>query len=468
MCENRTMRKVIAVALLVIAFAIAGCGGGSSSSGSNGEESKSGQQVVADAAKAAEAASSVHISGQTSGVGRPAFQIDMTIVKGKGAQGSVTIGNDTVDLMVIGEDTYIKAGAGFWSSFGDPVDSTVAPTLEGKWVKMPTTVAQLGPFATFTDSKSFFDALRSASGTFTNKGATTYKGQSVVAIDNQGTLYVANTGTPYPVAAVTNGSGEGGTITFDGWNEADTLTPPAGAIDLPGLKDTSASPNDGSGDGEDISIATGTPKVGNSGTSGLIGATDVAKLFRGIPQNGLVLGDPNAPVTLIEYIDLQCPICAQFETSELEPLIEKYVRRGKLKIKMQPWSILDRSPDVHDSDRGQKATIGAAAQNKAFNFAQVLYRNQGTEDTGWMNDKMISDIAASVDGLKPFQLATDANSAATQGVIASITNWANANPTEMTGTPTIYLVKGDGKPQWFYTGVPDLGNLEAAIDAQLE
>ena len=67
---------------------------------------------------------------------------------------------------------------------------------------------------------------------------------------------------------------------------------------------------------------------------------------------------------------------------------------------------------MHDSDRGQKATIAAAAQNKAFNFAQVLYDNQGTEDTGWMNDAMISNIAASVDGLKPYQLATDANSAA--------------------------------------------------------
>ena len=35
-----------------------------------------------------------------------------------------------------------------------------------------------------------------------------------------------------------------------------------------------------------------------------------SEALKGIPQNGFVLGDPNAPVTLVEYIDLQCPICA--------------------------------------------------------------------------------------------------------------------------------------------------------------
>ena len=56
--------------------------------------------------------------------------------------------------------------------------------------------------------------------------------------------------------------------------------------------------------------------------------------------------------------------------------LQKYVRTGKLRIKVEPWSILDRpGTGVTDSDRGQKATIAAAAQNKAFQFAEVLYFN---------------------------------------------------------------------------------------------
>jgi len=222
----------------------------------------------------------------------------------------------------------------------------------------------------------------------------------------------------------------------------------------------------GLGDGPTITIASGTPTVGSStNPNALLGATDVAKLFKGIPQSAFVLGKPNAPVTLIEYIDLQCPDCDQFETQELPTLVKDYVRTGKLKIEMQPWSILDRTPAEHDSYRGQKATIAAAAQNKAFNFSEVLYDNQGTEGTGWMNDATISNIAASVDGLKPYQLATVANGSATASVIATITNFANAHPSQMTGTPTLYLAKGNSAPAYFGTGVPSLGNLEAAINA---
>jgi protein-disulfide isomerase len=170
----------------------------------------------------------------------------------------------------------------------------------------------------------------------------------------------------------------------------------------------------------------------------------------------------------VEYIDLQCPNCLAFEQQQLGPLITKYVRKGKLKINMQPWSILDQTPDVHDSNRGQKATIAAAVQNKAFNFAQVLYDNQGVEDSHWMNDATISNVAASVDGLKPYKLATDANGGATRSVINGITNWAATHPSEMTGTPTLYLIKGSGDPEYFGTGVPTLASLEAAIDAKLK
>src|SRR5947209_14394470 len=168
-----------------------------------------------------------------------------------------------------------------------------------------------------------------------------------------------------------------------------------GFVLVAALAASPAGASSGSGDGPAISIASGTPRVGSSASpNALQGAADVAKLFKGIPQAGLVLGDPTAPVTLIEYVDLQCPLCQQFETTELPQLVEKFVRPGKLKIELQPWSILDRTPDVHDSLRGQKATIAAAAQNRAFNFAEVLYDNQGPEDTGWLNDAMISKIAA--------------------------------------------------------------------------
>ena len=241
------------------------------------------------------------------------------------------------------------------------------------------------------------------------------------------------------------------------------------------LGKSSGGGTNGLGDTLTLHLEKGTPAVGNSRTSAMQNATDVATMFKGVPQNHFVLGSPSAPVTMTEFIDLQCPDCQQFELSELPALVQNYVRTRKLQIKMEPWSILDRTPDVHDSARGQKATIAAAAQNKAFQFAEVLYYNQGTEETGWMIDGVISRIAASVDGLKTAQLISDANSPATAAIVRQVDAAANVltrkyPPTETSGfngTPGIFLSKGNGPLILFHNvaGVPDLTSLEHEIDA---
>ena len=105
----------------------------------------------------------------------------------------------------------------------------------------------------------------------------------------------------------------------------------------------------GTGDGPTIKIASGTPTVGSSTSQNVLNAAAVATLLKGIPQHQFALGKPTAPVTLTEYIDLQCPICGQFETTEFGPLVDKYVRTGKLRIVMQPWSILDRTSWADES-----------------------------------------------------------------------------------------------------------------------
>ncbi len=241
------------------------------------------------------------------------------------------------------------------------------------------------------------------------------------------------------------------------------------------LGKSSGGTSNGLGDSLTLKLQSGTPAVGNSSNSTMQNATDVAKMFKGIPQDHFVLGSPSAPVTMTEFIDLQCPDCQNFETTELQPLIDKFVRTRKLKIRMEPWSILDRTADVTDSDRGQKATIAAAAQNKAFQFAELLYWNQGTEETGWMIDGVISQLAAGVDGLKPAQLISDANSPATAALVRQVDATATSlsqkfPPTAnsgFNGTPGIFLSKGNGPLVLFQdvAGVPNLASLESAIAA---
>jgi protein-disulfide isomerase len=173
------------------------------------------------------------------------------------------------------------------------------------------------------------------------------------------------------------------------------------------------------------------PTVGSL-TNGLPAATEVNRLLKGIPQNGLTLGNPSAPVTMVEYIDLQCPICQQFETQVMPGVVERYVRAGKVKVVARPLDFIGP-----DSSRGRTAMIAAGAQNKAFNFAQLLYDNQGTENTGWLSSAFVGQALASIPGMQ-VQQALDLQSAkSVQDKASEFDTLATSD--QVGGTPTLFV-----------------------------
>jgi len=145
--------------------------------------------------------------------------------------------------------------------------------------------------------------------------------------------------------------------------------------------------------GGGTSTPKGVPKVGSI-AAGLPGSREVDADFKGIPQKGMVLGSDVAKVTMVEYIDLQCPFCQQFDTQVLPAVIKQYVKTGKVKVELRVLDFIGP-----DSSRGRKAMIAAGNQNRAFNYAQILYFNQGTENTGWLSENMVASAAASIPGL---------------------------------------------------------------------
>jgi protein-disulfide isomerase len=115
---------------------------------------------------------------------------------------------------------------------------------------------------------------------------------------------------------------------------------------------------------------------------------DVDKLLEGIPQSGDLLGDPNAPVTLVEFADLQCPACQQASEEIIPDVVNGPVRNGKANYEFNNWAILGP-----DSVTAAKAALAAQEQDMLQQFVENFYANQGIEGTGYVTDDFLRDIA---------------------------------------------------------------------------
>lgn len=207
------------------AIALAACGGGSSD---NGVASKSPTGIVNAASQAISTASSVHISGSIISGGTP-ITLDLRLVSGKGATGSMSSRGLSFKLITIGPYVYINGGQSFWQAFGNP---RIAQLLSGKWFKTPAS----GNFASIgklTNVRELFSQVLNNHGPLVKGSTTTVHGQKVVAVRDSskgGTLFVATTGQPYPVEIQKVGA-SAGAVTFDEFNQPVTLSAPANSID---------------------------------------------------------------------------------------------------------------------------------------------------------------------------------------------------------------------------------------------
>ncbi len=115
----------------------------------------------------------------------------------------------------------------------------------------------------------------------------------------------------------------------------------------------------------------------------------------GIPQRGIVLGDPDAPVTLVEYVDLQCPYCAEWAVRTFPVLVSDYVRTGKLRIVFHGLAFIGP-----DSDTALRTVLAAGREGRLWDVVAGFYVRQGTENAGWVTDDLVGEVAteAGLDG----------------------------------------------------------------------
>jgi hypothetical protein len=224
--RGRPLPRPRSTARLGLGLAVALLAGCSRSSAGVGSSSDTAQQIVTASKAAADGAATVHVSGTVHGAGGP-LSIDLYLVGGEGGEGRIAQGGHRLRLIHVGRFVYIKGYPALYRRLGAPL----AKDLRGGWLKGRTNGA-LAPFASLTNLDFVVDTAVTSHGTLARKGTSTVDGRKVVAVGDLavgGTLYVAAQGTPYPLEARTP---DGGTITFDRWNQPVTLAAPTDAVNV--------------------------------------------------------------------------------------------------------------------------------------------------------------------------------------------------------------------------------------------
>ena len=182
-------------------------------------------------------------------------------------------------------------------------------------------------------------------------------------------------------------------------------------------------------------------------------------LLDGIPQDGAVLGDPSAAVTLVQYEDLQCPICKRYTEAGFEGIVKEYVRPGDVKLRFVGLAFIGP-----DSEKALRYVIAAGEQDKLWQMSDALYRRQGDENAGWVTDGLLENVAAALE-LDFAKLRADASSASVTRTLDAMSTEAQRR--EIPGTPWFYVQIGDGDPYEVRPTSLDVGAFEPILDDAL-
>jgi protein-disulfide isomerase len=185
------------------------------------------------------------------------------------------------------------------------------------------------------------------------------------------------------------------------------------------------------------------------------GEEEVRELLADVPQAGTTLGSEDAPVTIYLYEDLQCPACARFTRETFPELVTRYVEPGEVKVVSETIAILGP-----DSVPAVRAALAAGEQNRHFEYSSLFFLNQGRENSGYVTDEYLIDIAEKTQDLDLSQWDEARESESVESEFDAVQ--ATAQDEGIRGTPTLVLSGPEGTRE--LVGAVPIDEVAAAID----
>jgi len=175
-----------------------------------------------------------------------------------------------------------------------------------------------------------------------------------------------------------------------------------------------------------------------------------------------VKGDPNAPITIVEFSDFQCPFCSRFVVQTLGELEKNYIDTGKVKLVYRDLPL----DNLHSNARAAHIAAECAdEQGKFWEYHDILFENQGQWSrlaTGELDNSLVKYSQ---------ELGLDISSFETCLISDEIANEVNKDALEArsygaSGTPTFFIgTEKDGFTK--LVGAQPYSSFKQVIDSQL-
>jgi protein-disulfide isomerase len=189
-------------------------------------------------------------------------------------------------------------------------------------------------------------------------------------------------------------------------------------------------------------------------------SSNVLSLSSLTSQGSPYQGSKSAPVTVIDFSDLQCHLCARYVKNTEPKINETYVQTGKdtLVFKHLPNRGFDSMPAALAAQCTQD-------QGKFWQFHNLLYEKQGPIDSGWANKDNLKKLASQISGLDMHKFDSCFNSQKYKSLIEN--DIALAHSLGFTQTPSFIIVKSDGSNPQKIEGPQPFPAFKAVIDKEL-
>lgn len=176
------------------------------------------------------------------------------------------------------------------------------------------------------------------------------------------------------------------------------------------------------------------------------------------PDDDATLGEKDAPVTLIEFVDYQCPFCKRFFDQTFSQLKTEYVDTGKIKLVMRDFPLSFHQ----NAQKASEATECAEEGGKFWEMHDLLFAKQDEWASSTTANDLFKQYAASLGLGKTFDSCLDTGKHA-QEVQKDLSDGTTAG---INGTPGFWVIGKDGRGQQISGAVP-FSNFKTVIDSLL-